>query len=244
MDITYNPEDWRRLGKILQQRRGQLGYGYRQRRKFLADRGGDSPPSDKMLDRLERGERTSYPDDTIAYLESLYGYAPGAFAAILQGREPPPASELRHLAAVPSPVTPDARLFALERIASLIPDASEAELGVLEKLAEVAAAGDETLELAYRMPDPLGRRVALMTAWVRDGAHRRPEEPAEAAGVPERGPSPNQSAPGPDILPEGMREFVHDAARGPQDEGRLIAIFEAQARGEPLPRFRKRRAAR
>jgi hypothetical protein len=90
MDNTYTPEDWRRLGKTLQERRGHLGYGYRQRRKFLADRGGDSPPSDKMLDRLERGERQAYPPETIAYLESLYGYRRGSFEAILRGGEPEP----------------------------------------------------------------------------------------------------------------------------------------------------------
>lgn len=87
MDKTYPPEAWRRLGKLLEQRRGQLGYGFRQREQFLRDRGGP-PPSLKTLARLERGERTAYPDSTVTLLESLYGYEPGSFEAVLRGGEP------------------------------------------------------------------------------------------------------------------------------------------------------------
>lgn len=88
MDSTHPPEEWRRLGQVCEERRGQLGYGHRQRQKFLKARGGINPPSLKMIQRLELGERTSYPDETIAYLEALYGWEPGAFEAILQGRQP------------------------------------------------------------------------------------------------------------------------------------------------------------
>ena len=97
MDKTYPPEAWRRLGKLLEQRRGQLGYGFRQREQFLTDRGGP-PPSVKMLARLERGERTSYPEGTITLLESLYDYEPGSFEAVLDGGEPVPS--YGHLRAV------------------------------------------------------------------------------------------------------------------------------------------------
>jgi transcriptional regulator with XRE-family HTH domain len=85
---TYPPDAWRRLGRTLEERRGQLGYGYRQRRRFLADRGGIKHPSIKTIERLERGERTFYPPATITYLEALYGYEPGAFEAILRGQQP------------------------------------------------------------------------------------------------------------------------------------------------------------
>lgn len=88
MDSTHPPEEWRRLGQVCEERRGQLGYGYRQRQKFLKARGGINPPSLKLIQRLELGERTSYPDETIAYLEALYGWEPGSFEAILQGRQP------------------------------------------------------------------------------------------------------------------------------------------------------------
>ena len=84
MDREYPAEAWKRLGKALEARRGQLGYGFRQRENFLADRGGP-PPSLKMLARLERGELTSYPPATIASLESLYELIPGSFEASLEG---------------------------------------------------------------------------------------------------------------------------------------------------------------
>jgi len=103
MDKAYPPEAWKRLGRELERRRGQLGYGFRQRENFLRDRGGP-PPSLKMIARLERGERTSYPAATITALESLYGYAPGSFEAILEGREPVPALRAEALPAAPSPL--------------------------------------------------------------------------------------------------------------------------------------------
>lgn len=87
MDKAYPPEAWKRLGEVLEVRRGQLGYGFRQREQFLRDRGGP-PPSVKTLARLERGERDAYPPATVTRLESLYGYAPGSFEAVLAGGEP------------------------------------------------------------------------------------------------------------------------------------------------------------
>lgn len=88
MDNTYPPDAWKRLGKRLQDRRGQLGYGFRQRRRFLEDRGGPGAPSDKMLSRIENGARADYPDETIAALERLYDCKPGSFEAILRDEEP------------------------------------------------------------------------------------------------------------------------------------------------------------
>ena len=86
MDKTYPPEAWKRLGKVLERRRGQLGYGFRERERFLRDKGGP-PPSAKMLARLERGERTSYPESTLTLLESLYELVPGSFETVLAGGE-------------------------------------------------------------------------------------------------------------------------------------------------------------
>jgi hypothetical protein len=96
MDKEYPAGAWRRLGEALEARRGQLGYGFRQREKFLADRGGP-PPSVKTLARLERGERTAYPPGTVTRLESLYECAPGAFEAFLANPEAglPPAVPAR-----------------------------------------------------------------------------------------------------------------------------------------------------
>ncbi len=87
MDKQYPPDAWKRLGKALEARRGELGYGFRQRGKFLDDRGG-APPSVKTLARLERGERTAYPDATVTRLESLYAITPGSFEAFLASGKP------------------------------------------------------------------------------------------------------------------------------------------------------------
>ena len=85
MDNTYPAEAWGRLGKALEKRRGQLGYGYRQRGTFLRDSGVSL--SDKTLARLERGERDTYPDATIAMIERIYRVKPGSVQDVLRGGE-------------------------------------------------------------------------------------------------------------------------------------------------------------
>ena len=82
MDNTYPAEAWGRLGKALERRRGQLGYGYRQRGTFLRDSGVSL--SDKTLARLERGERDSYPDATVSMIERIYKVKPGSVEAFLR----------------------------------------------------------------------------------------------------------------------------------------------------------------
>lgn len=105
MDNAYPPEAWKRLGEKLRERRGELGYGFRQRKQFLEDRGGP-PPSAKMLDRIENGSRTYYPDATIATLERIYAYQRGSFEAILKGDEPVPLAGGPRLSPVPDPSPP------------------------------------------------------------------------------------------------------------------------------------------
>lgn len=117
MDNTYPPEAWRRLGKALEKRRGQLGYGYRQRGNFLRDRNGTL--SAKTLARVERGERGDYPDATIAALEALYGYAPGSFAAILSGREPRIADAAPDDATYLGSLTPEERRIVREFVEAI-----------------------------------------------------------------------------------------------------------------------------
>jgi hypothetical protein len=77
---------WKDLGAKLEQRRGQLGYGYRQRGAFVRDRGGTM--SVKTIARLERGERDHYPPATVASFETLYGWRPGSIERVLSGGEP------------------------------------------------------------------------------------------------------------------------------------------------------------
>ena len=85
MDNSYPAEAWQRLGTALERRRGQLGYGYRQRGTFLRDSRVNL--SVKTIARLERGERDAYPDGTISMVERIYRVKPGSVEAVLRGGE-------------------------------------------------------------------------------------------------------------------------------------------------------------
>jgi len=87
----YPPEAWRRLGRALERRRGQLGYGFRQRGRFARDNG--DKLSAKTLARLEHGERTGYPLATLALVDAMYGWVPGSVERVLKGGEPEPIPE-------------------------------------------------------------------------------------------------------------------------------------------------------
>ncbi len=86
---TYPHEAWQRLGRALERRRGELGYGFRQRGRFTRERGGGMI-SIKTISRLEKGERSSYPESTVGAAETMYQWAPGSFATVLRGGEPDP----------------------------------------------------------------------------------------------------------------------------------------------------------
>jgi hypothetical protein len=84
---TYPYEAWLRLGRMLERRRGELGYGFRQRAHFARERGGGQI-SVKTISRLEKGERDSYPESTVGTVESMYQWAPGSVESVLRGGEP------------------------------------------------------------------------------------------------------------------------------------------------------------
>ena len=86
---TYPPEAWRRLGRMLERRRGELGYGFRQRARFARDCGGGMI-SVKTLSRLENGERYSYPESTVGTVEAMYQWSAGSVESVLKGGEPNP----------------------------------------------------------------------------------------------------------------------------------------------------------
>ncbi len=87
---TYPSDAWQRLGRLLERRRGELGYGFRQRAQFARDGGGRL--SVKTISRLENGERASYPESTIGAVEVMYQWVPGSVEAVLRGGEPTPLS--------------------------------------------------------------------------------------------------------------------------------------------------------
>ncbi len=112
---TYPHEAWQRLGRALERRRGELGYGFRQRGRFTRERGGGRI-SIKTISRLEKGERASYPQATVGAAETIYQWAPGSFEAVLRGGDPRPlavipASPRRNpLTTEHAPPTPGERL--------------------------------------------------------------------------------------------------------------------------------------
>jgi hypothetical protein len=84
---TYPYEAWLRLGRMLERRRGELGYGFRQRARFARERGGGKI-SVKTISRLEKGGRDSYPESTVGTVETMYQWAPGSVESVLRGGEP------------------------------------------------------------------------------------------------------------------------------------------------------------
>jgi len=116
---TYPFESWQRLGHLLERRRGELGYGFRQRARFVMERGGGRI-SVKTISRLEKGERGSYPQSTIGAIEAMYQWSPGSVEAVLRGGDPnmilvAPATTGRN--PITSPYTPPT---AGERLASWV----------------------------------------------------------------------------------------------------------------------------
>ena len=117
MDV-YPPEAWRRLGRMLERRRGELGYGFRQRARFARERG-CGMISVKTISRLENGERDSYPESTVGTVEAMYQWSPGSVESVLMEGEPNP------LLSAPVPgrnplASPDAPPTPGERIASWV----------------------------------------------------------------------------------------------------------------------------
>ena len=99
---TYPNAAWRRLGRLLERRRGELGYGFRQRARFARERGGGMI-SVKTISRLENGERASYPESTVGTVEAMYQWSAGSVERVLTGGEPIPL--LQAPAAHRNPIT-------------------------------------------------------------------------------------------------------------------------------------------
>lgn len=117
--MNTNPQDpWRLLGHMLERRRTELGYGFRQRAIFVRDRGAGKI-SVKTISRLEKGERDSYPEPTIATVEAMYQWSPGSVKSVLNGGEPSALVTARAPSRNPITTT-DSPPTAGERLASWI----------------------------------------------------------------------------------------------------------------------------
>jgi transcriptional regulator with XRE-family HTH domain len=76
--------DWQRLGRIIVDRRIELGYRRRE------DLGATLGVSIRTLGDIETGRRDRYHANTIGSLENALQWAPGSINAILAGGEPAP----------------------------------------------------------------------------------------------------------------------------------------------------------
>ena len=92
------------------------------------------------------------------------------------------------------------------------------------------------VELAHR----LGVSPSTVANWERGASYpkRKLGKVEQVLGISLDGPEPE-----PDILPDGVRDDIRRGASSPEAAAHLEELFEAFARGEPLP-VRKRRAAR
>lgn len=185
---TYPHEAWRRLGRALERRRGELGYGFRQRGRFTRERGGGKL-SVKTISRLEKGERDSYPEATVGTAEAMYMWAPGSFDTVLRGGPPdplvmPPARERNPITTEHAPPTSG------ERIASWV-YVRMRQLGYDEEAIHefIAAEGlprePTTVSSVRRIAEVTGASLAEILALlgVEDINARRTQRPASGGNI-------------------------------------------------------------
>lgn len=184
---TYPHEAWQRLGRALERRRGELGYGFRQRGRFVRERSAGMI-SVKTISRLEKAERNSYPESTIGAVEVMYQWAPGSIDSVLQGGEPDPlmAASGPDPAAQRNPIaTNHAPLTSGERIASWVYVRMRQRGHSDDAIHEfIAAEGlprePTTVSAVQRIADATGASIAEILALlgVEDiDAQRRPRNP-------------------------------------------------------------------
>jgi len=91
---------WKRLGDLLVRRRIELDPRYRNRRLFTSERGAEY----RIVNAIERGERSNYEPATLSALEVAYSLAPGAILRAADGAGLQPQPETRATAPPPGPV--------------------------------------------------------------------------------------------------------------------------------------------
>ncbi|HWF83049.1 MAG TPA: hypothetical protein VN695_20930 [Streptosporangiaceae bacterium] len=196
---TYPVESWLRLGRVLERRRGELGYGFRQRDRFVRECGGGRI-SVKTISRLEKGQRGSYPESTIGTIEAMYKWSPGSVEAVLAGGDPnvilvPPPGNRNPITVPYTPPTSGERLASWVYVRmsqrghseSSIHDFLEAEdfprepttVSAVRRIAEATGATAAEV-LALLGVEDLGARRILRPV---DGVTHTTSEEAESAAV-------------------------------------------------------------
>jgi len=80
-------EACQRLGRMLERRRGELGYGFGQRARFVREHGGGRI-SVAAVRRIEVGERATLPETIVGLIEAMYQWSPGSVELALSGGQP------------------------------------------------------------------------------------------------------------------------------------------------------------
>lgn len=80
----YPQEAWERLGRLLEERRGELNPDWANRAQFLRDTGMNK----KLIERLELARLDSYRPATLAKVSVAYGWTADSIRRILSGGEP------------------------------------------------------------------------------------------------------------------------------------------------------------
>ena len=86
MPESEDMEVWRRLGRMLELRRVELGTRYSNLSLFAEERGIDY----RMAWDVEHGARSNFRRPTLTAIEIAYGWQPGSIAAVLAGGAPSP----------------------------------------------------------------------------------------------------------------------------------------------------------
>lgn len=95
--------DWKRLGRLLAERRIEIAARYKNKNLFAAER----QINRRMLWSIESGERDTYTPDTLRDIERAYMLVPGSMGRTLAGGDLEPVSD-RAPAPVLRPVPPPA----------------------------------------------------------------------------------------------------------------------------------------
>ena len=99
----YPQEAWERLGRLLEERRGELNPDWANRAQFLRATGMNK----KLIERLELAKLDSYRPATLAKVSVAYGWTADSIRRILEGREPQPR---------PETASPEPALVALDEV--------------------------------------------------------------------------------------------------------------------------------
>lgn len=113
---AYPHQAWLRLGRLLQERRGQLDPTFTKRTRF-ADAVGVNL---KTLVDIEKAARTTFSDATLAAIETAYQWRPGSIRAVLEGGDPAPYEPTVRISEISASTEPVANVPVDDELAEWI----------------------------------------------------------------------------------------------------------------------------